>query len=425
MQSAPTATKNYWFFLSYAGRDAIGHKFLRKFYEELALEVGRAAGLPSKVTAGEIGFFDETGIEAGEAWSATLTEALQTSRVFICLYSPSYFNSDNCGKELQLFRSRVDAWVAASPPGPRPPLIIPILWQSAEHLPKLLPEALAEIQYTHAEFGAVYAKEGLYRLRSLRKYKDSYREFLMAFADRLTEVATQYEVPRLQTIPSFAEARSAFQQTINAGAPSGVSSNGQAGPRFAHFVYVAGRDVDLRGVRSRLDFYGPEGGRDWRPYHPEIPKPVGMITQGVATSENLFYEPLPLGEDLIQHLRKAESANSIVIILVDPWSIKVQSYRRQMMSYDENMFKNCGVLVPWNERDEETSQQLISLKDNLGSTFSRNYIVNREYINDKVKSAEELEMELVRMIGSIRKRIFKVARASRPVVNTQAPTLLG
>lgn len=36
----------HWFFLSYARRDAIGNRYVARLHQQLAQEVGRAAGLP-------------------------------------------------------------------------------------------------------------------------------------------------------------------------------------------------------------------------------------------------------------------------------------------------------------------------------------------------------------------------------------------
>src|SRR5215204_3173222 len=81
----------YWFFLSYAHRDAIGSTWFQDFYRRLALEVGRAAALPSDVEETDIGFVDKEGLEVGGDWPTMLGEALQDCKVFICLYSKSYF----------------------------------------------------------------------------------------------------------------------------------------------------------------------------------------------------------------------------------------------------------------------------------------------------------------------------------------------
>ena len=80
---------NYWFFLSHAN-DANGYPQLQSFYEDLA-------GGPSngsarrKFSHSEIGFLDQSDIQNGDQWLQTLTEAIQTSRTFVCNIFPRLF----------------------------------------------------------------------------------------------------------------------------------------------------------------------------------------------------------------------------------------------------------------------------------------------------------------------------------------------
>ncbi|HEX6184005.1 MAG TPA: TIR-like protein FxsC, partial [Pyrinomonadaceae bacterium] len=150
----------YKFFFSYSRRDAKGNPYLKEFHRRLALEVGQAAGVSAAVDEADIGFFDTEGIEPGEKWPDKLAGALQSSKVFVCLYSNGYFKSEWCGKEFEVFRSRVAAY---TPPSgrPAPRLIIPVLWDRRARLPEPLPDAVTDLQYTHADFGAKYEVEGL------------------------------------------------------------------------------------------------------------------------------------------------------------------------------------------------------------------------------------------------------------------------
>src|SRR5688572_33140691 len=116
-----------WFFFSYARTDA-GTEDLKNFYSELVQEVRRKAGLPGDTPESDIGFMD-TSIPIGAEWPEKLANALRTCRTFICLYSRGYFNSDDCGREFQVFSSRLDEFVRASRSRiERPSLILPVLW---------------------------------------------------------------------------------------------------------------------------------------------------------------------------------------------------------------------------------------------------------------------------------------------------------
>jgi hypothetical protein len=199
----------YWFFLSYARRDSEGAPSLKRFCKDLALEVGRTAGLESSAKTTEIGFFDEAGIDVGANWSHTLAEALQTSRVFVCLYSPAYFKSEYCGKEFQVFLSRVEAYAQTSRLSP-PRLIMPVLWSGLRRLPNSLPAAVAQIQYTHAEFGEKYINEGLHYIMRMQE-ETEYQYFITRFADNLVTQAEMHRLPALPRLPHIDEINSAFQ----------------------------------------------------------------------------------------------------------------------------------------------------------------------------------------------------------------------
>src|SRR5262245_8968775 len=86
-----------YFFLSYARVD--GNGYLEKFYADLCEGVRSRTGY----RIDDIGFRDESNLQLGVNWSTALVDALTSARVFVALCSPSYFASENCGKEWQTF----------------------------------------------------------------------------------------------------------------------------------------------------------------------------------------------------------------------------------------------------------------------------------------------------------------------------------
>src|SRR4051812_34447102 len=103
---------DYWFFLSHAKRDNL-NGLPKQFFDLLAAEVGKSAKLHSSVRTEEIGFFDETSIETGDLSDEKMARALQSCKALVCLYSRSYFVSDWCGREFQVFADRLDAHVGS------------------------------------------------------------------------------------------------------------------------------------------------------------------------------------------------------------------------------------------------------------------------------------------------------------------------
>jgi len=78
-------------------------------------------------------FVDEDCIEIGDNWPLTLRNALQVSRCMVCVWSPSYFQSNWCLSEWMSFRER-EKVVGLNSHG----LIAPLRFHDGEHFP---PEA--------------------------------------------------------------------------------------------------------------------------------------------------------------------------------------------------------------------------------------------------------------------------------------------
>src|SRR5687767_6729555 len=113
---------NFWFFFSYAHADDT--EFLRRFYKDLNEEVRQLIGAPKD----EISFLDRNTVSHGSTWDAALEDGLKTCRVFVPLYSSSYFESEYCGKEFAAFRARLHAYLTSQGNPIADPLILPVLW---------------------------------------------------------------------------------------------------------------------------------------------------------------------------------------------------------------------------------------------------------------------------------------------------------
>src|SRR4030095_6944893 len=86
-------------------------------------------------------FVDRTSVKAGEDCPDTLAEALRTTQTMVCLYSPSFFRSEHCGKEMQVLLKRRRAYADAHG-GKKPSNIIPVIWHptTKARTPRTLPD---------------------------------------------------------------------------------------------------------------------------------------------------------------------------------------------------------------------------------------------------------------------------------------------
>jgi FxsC-like protein len=402
---------DFRFFLSYARRDDVGTEYVKSFYADLAREVGRIAGVDSSLGPQEVGFIDVEGSQPGGNWDAQVSEALQTSKVLVCLYSRGYFNSSYCGQEFEVFRRRLEA--ARGPGSDDPaPLIVPVLWSGREELPDPLPEAVTRITYTAAEFGADYAEKGLYRLRALKD--NAYDSFVIDFARLIVDQGERFRVPRLPQFPSLQEVPNAFRGADGPGASSQVF-----GPKVAVFVFAAANQSDLRECRSSLHAYGSDGGWDWRPFFPEVEDEVGLLCQEIATGQRLRFQELPVGASLREQIRQAEETNTIVVILVDPWTLRVRRYQEPLSEYDKENFWNSRLVVSWYDGDAETRERRAELERELERTLYRTFSNSRAV--RPVRSVAELRKALVEAITEVRDQIVKRADLADVVIGQARP----
>jgi hypothetical protein len=75
-------------------------------------------------------FVDEDSIETGDRWPDRLKEALKLSRCMVCVWSPSYFQSDWCVSEWKSFLAREKRLGMASHG-----LIAPMRFHDGDHFP--------------------------------------------------------------------------------------------------------------------------------------------------------------------------------------------------------------------------------------------------------------------------------------------------
>jgi hypothetical protein len=94
-----------YFFLSYA-RDE-NHEYVKSFYEDLSDMIRTIAGIADKKPVG----FIDSNMEFGGEWPEDLMRTLQRYRTMVCLFSPTYLNSESCGKEYHIFHLRRELYV--------------------------------------------------------------------------------------------------------------------------------------------------------------------------------------------------------------------------------------------------------------------------------------------------------------------------
>jgi FxsC-like protein len=374
------------------------------------------AKLGSTLTPEQVGFIDRSGIDVGDEWPRELRNGLLASRVMVVLLSRSYLASEFCGKELEVFRRRLDRYMQAPPPGAvPPPLVLPVLWDWPKRIPPL-PDVLKRVQYDHSALGDAYEDKGLRTLASQTRLADDYREFVDMFAERLVEVAEPNALPQVD-IPAVDELPSAFgSRAVRQAAPlpAGAGSDSD----IASLVFLVGTAAELSAVRTDVTAYAADQGWRWRPFQPEVDKPVHVLALQAAAKEELFPERMLVDDQLLDRLREAEDRQSMVLLIVDPWSARLDPYKRCLDGYDERRMINAEVLVLSSASDEETAAQRDRLRDDLRRTVYRTFTLNSTSLRESITSADAFEQQVIAAINEIRKRLMQVGRL-RPVRGTE------
>ena len=378
------------FFFSYAHNDAEG-RYLDQFLEDLSADIRANTAWPRETIA----FKDDQSIDLGSAWAQDLGEALRTCKAFVPLYSPSYFKSSYCPKEWGAFRQRLQA---QAPDSPSNPLILPILWVRPG---KWMPAEVKKLHYLHREFDEVYSQNGLRRLLNNKaKFGVQYQDFVDAFSRVLVQAVEDSELPPHDEAFDLDKLADPFAQ------PAPVESEVPSrDPTVVRYAVIAGSSKQLGKVRSSCEAYGRDA-RDWRPFLPETEHKIGPIIQSVVASqglESMAFEPT---KNLLERLSD-ELQDAIVTIVLDVWSLNVQSCRKLMEDYDTRQHLNCALLIPWNLDDQETRERKEELEKKLHDVFTTKLNVRPDpaAFSHDIRSPSDFKRALCRTLEVLYSRI--------------------
>jgi FxsC-like protein len=383
-----------------------------QLFVDLADAVRQRVPLPAHTPVEEIGFFDRSAIEVGDQWRQELLNALLDSRVLVALQSLGYLKSETCGKELEVFRQRRERYMAAPRDGVNaPPVALPITWETPA-LMRDLPEVLEAIQYDNEKLGDAYAEHGLRKLANLTRWSDDYKEFVDTFAQRIVEAARPNALPRVE-LGDVEQVPSAFRSRRTEPAARETADDGPDRGE-AWFVFFVGTRDEVGGVRKDVTAYAADAGAKWQPFHPSVTKPVRILALNAAHAEELWPQTLEVDDKLLEHLRRAEERQSFVLLIVDPWSARLERYQRYLAKFDENKMINAEILVPTSADDPETAGEHDALLADVRRTFYRTFALNSSSLRDSIASPDAFQQEVIAAINEIRKRLMQVGD-HRPV----------
>jgi FxsC-like protein len=279
------------------------------------------------------------------------------------LYSPRYFESEECGKEWSAFARRVTNQALARG-GPPVEAIVPALWVPVDSA--RLPLVARSIQFSHHLLGDRYNDLGLWGIMKVKKYRDDYNLAVMNLAQQIVRVAHQTMLDR-DSPADYLSLTSAFDDQAGHERERRSDTAKQVGRRI-HIMIAAPRNDDLPENRQASAYYGVNT-RDWNPYHPESRAPLAEYAADLTT--RLGYRPAVVAFDDQSGTQAAQPIPPApALFLVDPWVAAVEHRATRLREFDERAERWISVLMPWNSADRETMEAESTLRPQLTEALS-------------------------------------------------------
>ncbi len=372
-RSEPVEAAPY-FFLSYAhtprqdGYPGDPDIWVANLFQDLCLDIMQLTNLPPGAKPG----FMDNGRQTGGDWSARLTQALATCRVFVPLYSRRYFDSERCGKEWFAFSRRALNHAARTGPSEA---IIPALWVPVD--PALLPEPARSVQFDHSQLGDRYSRHGFYGIIKLTRYRSEYEEAVYELARRIVRVAQNTRIKPEQSA-DYNSLESAF----------GPADHSKPDERRMRITVVAPDTSDLPDGRG--DYHYGRSAHNWNPYRPESVR--ALADHAADLVRNMGYVP-EVG-DLNDHLAALLASEQVcgpAVLLVDAWAIRQADYREKLRRIDFLRNAWVQVVVPWNRNDAELIRAEVSLRQGLDTALKEKLAAGRADCRIAVNGVPSLE----------------------------------
>jgi hypothetical protein len=312
------------FFFSHAREDRRGNDLLTKFFDDLCGDVRGLAG----ANVGN-GFIDDHDIEPGEDWRVDLVDALVSIPILVCIYSPTYFQRDYCGKEVEIFLQRRRLFLEQSG-GKEPGFVVPVLWQPSQNrIPRTLPSlqwaGLDDTRFKAEDFGLYYA---------LRTGKEEYKDVVYKLALRIRNLLQQPRLlPALPSRPKIDGVPNAFNPP-RLPLPR-VENAASAGPTSVTFVYPANPKIE-----------------DW-PFAPPASEIAIAQAAAIAKGKDLQLHGIefdPADGTFLERVERAVNWKSIVILMLSGASLENSQMKASLQKADSALSGSAlATMVIWNK----------------------------------------------------------------------------
>lgn len=292
-------------FISYARNNNLDNR-LGRFVEQLSIQILNHR--PARID--EVAFFDVSSISTGQEWMQCLSEQVRTCKVCVCFYSPPYFSSEYCGREVSVFLERIAAWKKLpQAAGKLHSGLIPVIW-----VPDKIPDALAAYQDSDAALPLRYREEGLLALAMRSNRKNDYNSVLDVLARRIASVLKAVDLPDGANIASFDAVASAFHQQETP-VPFGVA-----------LAVIAGSTQRLQPFPS-----GREN--------------LDTLLQSICSAAGAPSREMKVDGKLPGRLRDASMGRELPVVLVGAASLASKNNEKLIKSLDQQLTTDATVVA--------------------------------------------------------------------------------
>jgi len=373
-------------FLSYSPRDEGRGYLVEELIASLVEEIVRIAGWPEDDIV-------HCGLELGEDKDA-MVAALQECDVFVPLLSPCYRLDVDCGKQWWLFEQRVR--MHAERHGRRPSVVVPIMWEMpTEQFP--IPEIARSIDFLERDLVEVYGDTGLRRL--VANDNARFGAALEVLAKRIVQFAEGKALAVAEEKWEFATAKNIFDSPSDVPADDAGATRSTRGWKKVQFVVTAATADQVAELRRSDGRYDSEA-LEWRPYGPET-LPLAQDASFVALEERLTPSSCDADRELQELIDQMEHEEQLVVLLVDPWTLRLPSYHDRVRTYDSRQWLHTGAVVVWDEKDSDTTAERNKLDHAVGSAFRVTRRKDRLTYSNAASTREQFAGELKKVIDKI------------------------
>jgi hypothetical protein len=405
----------YRFYFSYAretysASKFAGQSYLDTFFDDLCNQVALEAGEPIEGVA----YRDTDRLRISDTWSRELIEGMQESAVLVCIISPHYLRSLPCGREVEMFRRRLE--LLNGHPGGDRHRIVPVYWidhpQCCKRMQLHVRGFLDQLQFTQKHLPEDYPRIGIHNYYGLEDNASCFA-FRKQLAQRINELSNLPPMPELPVDKDFNDLPSFFERREPAD-----EERVAAGPRGTNVVYaVATRDEMAAKQPDAATTYG-EDREDWRPFTDKPNRPVGLVTQAALSDAGQSegeYCPLGLPNDLVAKIRRARDKNSPVLLVIDHASLEIDAIRTRLASYDEVDCPHVGLVTAGGGNGKEAL---------LAQVFPTKYLIDRpHHVWTVPPSSDVYERSVSDIASALRKVVQNFSEATVPLPQASVPRL--